>query len=119
MLLDHGIESAEIRQTCGKEPAGRLTLKAYHEAGNIVIQMVDDGMGLDRDKIVERARAMGLVTDPEKLSDPDLFRLIFEPGFSTSEIVTDLSGRGVGMDVVRRNIEALRGSVTVEKSLRG
>lgn len=112
--LDHGIESAAIRQNRGKDPGGRLILKANHESGNIVIQMIDDGAGLDRAKIIARARRMALVAEPEKLSDPELFRLIFEPGFSTSATVTDLSGRGVGLDVVRRNVEALRGSVAVD-----
>ena len=112
--LDHGIESAAIRQNRGKDPGGRLILKAHHESGNIVVQMIDDGAGLDRATIIARARRMALVAEPEKLTDPELFRLIFEPGFSTSATVTDLSGRGVGLDVVRRNVEALRGSVAVD-----
>ena len=112
--MDHGIEAPEQRRKAGKDPCGRVRLCAYHETGNIVIQLIDDGAGLNRKRIAERARMRGLVADPEKLSDAELYRLIFEPGFSTAEKVTDVSGRGVGMDVVRRNIEALRGTVTVE-----
>jgi two-component system, chemotaxis family, sensor kinase CheA len=112
--LDHGIESPDQRREAGKDPCGLVRLRAYHETGNIVIQLFDDGRGLNREKIAERARMRGLVFDSESLSEAELYRLIFEPGFSTAEKVTDVSGRGVGMDVVRRNIEALRGTVTVE-----
>jgi two-component system, chemotaxis family, sensor kinase CheA len=112
--LDHGIETPERRREAGKDPCGLVKLRAYHETGNIIIQLIDDGAGLNCQRIAERARARGLVADPEKLGEAELFRLIFEPGFSTAEKVTDVSGRGVGMDVVRRNIEALRGTVTVE-----
>jgi two-component system, chemotaxis family, sensor kinase CheA len=112
--LDHGIEGPERRREAGKDPSGLVRLRAYHETGNIVIQLIDDGSGLNRKRIAERARTRGLVADPENLSESELYRLIFEPGFSTAEKVTDVSGRGVGMDVVRRNIEALRGTVTVE-----
>ncbi len=111
--VDHGIEPPEVRRAKGKDPCGRVTLNASHEAGSIVIQVADDGAGLDRQRILQRARAVGMVTDPNALPEEDLDRLIFEPGFSTAEAVTDLSGRGVGMDVVRRNIDALRGSVGV------
>jgi two-component system chemotaxis sensor kinase CheA len=112
--VDHGIESTQLRQERGKDPCGRITLRAYHEAGSIVIQVGDDGSGLDRERIMERAKTMGMVSEPEKLTDAEIYQLIFEPGFSTAEIVTDLSGRGVGMDVVRRNVEALRGSVGID-----
>ncbi len=112
--LDHGIEPAETRQAQGKDSCGTISLKAFHEGANIVIQVSDDGAGLNRNKIIERARILGRVAEPEKLADPELYRMIFEPGFSTADAVTDLSGRGVGMDVVRRNIEALRGSVGVD-----
>src|SRR5574341_930820 len=115
--LDHGIESPEVRKAQGKDPSGLLTLKAFHEGANIVIQVIDDGAGLNRERIAANARAEGLVSEPEKLADQELYKLIFEPGFSTTEKVTDMSGRGVGMDVVRRNIEALRGSVGVESQL--
>jgi two-component system, chemotaxis family, sensor kinase CheA len=112
--VDHGIEPPETRKARGKDPCGIIALQAFHEGANIVIQVSDDGAGLNRNKIIERAKIIGTVAEPEKLSDPELFRMIFEPGFSTADSVTDLSGRGVGMDVVRRNIEALRGSVGVD-----
>ena len=112
--LDHGIELPETRKARGKDPCGAISLKAFHAGANIVIQVSDDGAGLDRKKIMERANLIGTVAEPEKLADQELYRMIFEPGFSTAEAVTDLSGRGVGMDVVRRNIEALRGSVSVD-----
>jgi len=112
--LDHGIETPEVRRAAGKDPVGRLTLRAFHEAGAMVIQVVDDGAGLDRTRIAQKAVATGLASDAGRLSDEDLARIVFEPGFSTAERVTELSGRGVGMDVVRRNVEALRGSVAIE-----
>ena len=112
--LDHGIEQPETRKASGKVPCGTISLKAFHEGANIVIQVSDDGAGLNRNKIIERAKVISTVTEPEKLADPELYRLIFEPGFSTADTVTDMSGRGVGMDVVRRNIEALRGSVSID-----
>jgi len=112
--LDHGLESPEARRRAGKDPCGSITLKAFHEGASIVIQLIDDGAGLNRDHIAARARSSGMATDPEQLSDQELFKFIFEPGFSTAEKITDLSGRGVGMDVVRRNIETLRGTVSVE-----
>ncbi len=112
--VDHGIESPDVRAACGKDSSGEITLRSYHESGNVVIQVEDDGAGLDRKRIAARARSVGLVAEPERLSDQELNQLILEPGFSTVDAVTELSGRGVGMDVVRRNIEALRGSVSVE-----
>lgn len=112
--LDHGIEPPEVRMGRGKDPCGRLTLRAYRNASSIVIQLADDGAGLDRQRIVARARALGMVADPELLSDPELHRLVLEPGFSTAQEITDLSGRGIGLDVVRRNVERLRGSVGIE-----
>ncbi len=112
--VDHGIESPERRKAAGKDPCGLVRLRAFHDTGNIVIQLCDDGGGLCRERILERARSRGLVSDSEKLTDSEIYRLIFEPGFSTAEKVTDVSGRGVGMDVVRRNIEALRGTVTLD-----
>jgi len=111
--VDHGIESPELRAALGKSPEGCLTLRAAHDGGLIVIEVRDDGAGFNRRRIAERARAMGLVAEPELLPDAELLGLVFAPGFSTAETVTDLSGRGVGMDVVRRNIEALRGIITV------
>jgi two-component system chemotaxis sensor kinase CheA len=113
--LDHGIESPEIRKAQGKDPCGLVSLRAYHEAGGIVVEVADDGAGLDRARIDERARARG-ISEPEHLTDHDAYRLIFDAGFSTADAVTDLSGRGIGMDVVRRNIDALGGSVDIESS---
>ena len=111
--MDHGIETAEARAAQGKPAQGTITLDARHESGHIVIEVGDDGGGLDRDRILAKAVQRGLVEAGRELSDADVFKLVFEPGFSTAEQVTDLSGRGVGMDVVRRNIEALRGSVEI------
>ncbi len=112
--VDHGIESPQQRQAAGKSAVGLVCLRAFHEAGNIVIQLTDDGGGLSRERILERGRSRGLISESDKLTDAELYRLIFEPGFSTAQTVTDVSGRGVGMDVVRRNIEALRGTITVD-----
>ncbi|MEE8367354.1 MAG: chemotaxis protein CheA, partial [Thermoanaerobaculia bacterium] len=112
--LDHGIEQPAVRVKKGKPPKGTITLSARHVAGSIVIELSDDGKGLDRGKILAEARSRGLIGDQEEPSDFDLFQTVFEPGFSTAEKVTDLSGRGVGMDVVRRNIEALRGTVEID-----
>ncbi|WP_242392320.1 chemotaxis protein CheA [Anaeromyxobacter oryzisoli] len=114
--LDHGIEAPEARRAAGKTPEGRLVLRAYHEAGSMVIQVSDDGAGLDRRRIAEKAVAQGLVSDAARVTDEDLARVVFEPGFTTADTVTELSGRGVGMDVVRRNVEALRGSVGIEST---
>jgi two-component system chemotaxis sensor kinase CheA len=91
-----------------------VTLRAYREAGSIVIQLADDGAGLDRERILARARSLALVAEGESLSDREIHRLVLEPGFSTAQEITDLSGRGVGLDVVRRNVERLRGSVGIE-----
>jgi two-component system chemotaxis sensor kinase CheA len=112
--VDHGIEEPERRRELGKDQRGRLSLQAWHEGGSIVIKVQDDGAGLERSKVIERARAMGYTADFDKLNDHELFRLILEPGFSTASEVTEFSGRGVGMDVVRRNVEALRGVISIE-----
>jgi len=113
--VDHGIEAdPETRVAAGKPRAGQIRLTAYHKGGNIVIEVRDDGKGLDRDRILAKAVERGLVKEGQALADREIFQLIFEPGFSTAENVTDVSGRGVGMDVVRRNIEELRGSVEIE-----
>lgn len=112
--MDHGIESSTDRIAAGKDAKGNVWLNAFHDSGSIVIEVADDGKGLNRDKILAKAHEKGLITDGQALTDNEVFRLIFEAGFSTAEKVTNLSGRGVGMDVVRRNIEALRGSVDVD-----
>ena len=111
--LDHGIEPPKERTKLGKPAMGRITVRAYYEAGSVVIQISDDGRGLDRNAILEKARSRGTGGDLDALSDHEIHQLIFEAGFSTVAQVTELSGRGVGMDVVRRNIEALSGSVTI------
>ena len=111
--MDHGIESAEERTQAGKAARGRIALNAYHDSGCIVIEVRDDGKGLARDRILAKARERGLIGAEQTPSEQEIFNLVFEPGFSTAEKVTDLSGRGVGMDVVRRNIEALRGQVSL------
>jgi two-component system chemotaxis sensor kinase CheA len=110
--IDHGIERPSVRTERGKDACGRLTLSAAHEGGTIVLQVSDDGAGLDREKILARGRALGLAAEGVP-ADDQIRRLILLPGFSTADAVTELSGRGVGLDVVRRNIEALRGSVEV------
>lgn len=109
--LDHGIESPAVRSAKGKPETGRITLNAFHQGGNIVIEITDDGAGLDTGRILAKARDKGLVGTEEELSTEAIQQLIFKPGFSTADSVSDLSGRGVGMDVVRRNIQALSGSV--------
>ncbi len=109
--MDHGIEPADVRVAAGKPAQGTVSLNAYHDSGSIVIEVSDDGGGLKRDRILAKGIERGLVEPGRMLSDKEIFNLIFEPGFSTAEQVTNLSGRGVGMDVVKRNIVALRGSV--------
>ena len=112
--LDHGIEAPAVREAAGKDPQGTLFLNAFHDAGNIVIEVSDDGAGLNRNKILAKAIERGLVDAEAHLSDREVFDLIFAPGLSTAEQVTNLSGRGVGMDVVRRNLQALRGTINVD-----
>ncbi|MBU3898583.1 MAG: chemotaxis protein CheA [Gammaproteobacteria bacterium] len=109
--MDHGIESAQARAARGKPVQGTLKLNAFHDSGAIVITVADDGGGLKRDKILAKAIERGLVEAGHHMSDADVYALIFEPGFSTAEKVSNLSGRGVGLDVVKRNITALRGTV--------
>lgn len=109
--LDHGLETPEQRMAAGKPAQGRLILSACHESGSILIRITDDGRGVQRQKVLARAWERGLVEPGVVPADADVLKLIFEPGFSTAEKVTNLSGRGVGMDVVRSNIEALRGTV--------
>ena len=112
--IDHGIESAEARKARGKPVRGTVELNAYHESGSINIEVSDDGGGLDREAILGKAIEKGMVAADANLSDQEVYRLILAPGFSTATAVTNLSGRGVGMDVVRSNIEALRGTLDIE-----
>jgi two-component system chemotaxis sensor kinase CheA len=111
--IDHGIEPPEVRESQGKPALGTIRLSASHQRGGIVIAIQDDGKGLDRDRILAKARERGLIKPDATPTEEEVFALIFAPGFSTAETVTDVSGRGVGMDVVRRNIEKLRGKVEI------
>jgi two-component system chemotaxis sensor kinase CheA len=111
--VDHGLETPEERRKAGKPDEGTIRLSAYHEGGSIVIELADDGRGLDRDAILTKARAQGLVRPNDTLTESDIHMLIFAPGFSTAKQVTEVSGRGVGMDVVKRNMDALRGRVSI------
>lgn len=111
--LDHGLEKPEARRAAGKPETGTLHLNAYHQGGNIVIEIADDGAGLPKEKILKKAKERGLIGDDRNLTDDKIHELIFLPGFSTAEKVSDVSGRGVGMDVVRKNIKALGGTVEI------
>ena len=111
--VDHGIESVALRAERGKDPKGHIGLNAFHDSGSIVIEVTDDGGGLPKDKIRKKAIEKGIIADDAQLSDQEIINLIFEAGFSTADQVTNISGRGVGMDVVKRNIQALRGTVDV------
>ncbi|NLR76370.1 chemotaxis protein CheA [Leeia sp. IMCC25680] len=113
--LDHGIETSEARLAKGKPERGTLTLKAFHQGGNIMIQVSDDGGGLSRERILAKARSNGM-TVSDSMTDQEVWSLIFEAGFSTAEVVTDVSGRGVGMDVVRRNIQGMGGRIDIESA---
>jgi len=112
---DHGIELPEERLAKGKPAQGTITLAASHQGGSILIEVRDDGRGLNRDKLIKKARERGLDA-PDSMSDADVWGLIFAPGFSTADVVTDVSGRGVGMDVVKKNIAALNGSVEIDSA---
>jgi two-component system chemotaxis sensor kinase CheA len=112
--MDHGLENTEGRIASGKNPVGRITLRAYHKGGSIHIDIEDDGRGLDREAIVAKAIEKGLLTTGDGVSDQDVFALIFAAGFSTAKQITEISGRGVGMDVVRRNIDSLRGTIGIK-----
>ena len=114
--LDHGIESAAAREAAGKPAKGTITLRAFHRGGNIVVEVADDGAGLNRARLLAKARERGMNVS-DTMSDQEVYGLIFEAGFSTAEKVTDVSGRGVGMDVVRRNIREMGGSVEIDSSL--
>jgi two-component system chemotaxis sensor kinase CheA len=114
--VDHGVETPEKRRAANKDEAGTLTLSASHKGGSIVIEVTDDGAGLDRDKILAKAASNGLDVS-ESMTDTEVFGMIFAPGFSTAAVVTDVSGRGVGMDVVKRNIDAMGGTVEIRSAL--
>ncbi|HRH42647.1 MAG TPA: chemotaxis protein CheA [Pyrinomonadaceae bacterium] len=111
--VDHGIETPDIRQSINKSPTGKVKLEAYHAGGDVVVELSDDGAGLDPEKLVAKAISKNLIESGKGMSESEIFHLIFAPGFSTAESVTDVSGRGVGMDVVRRNIEAIRGRIEI------
>lgn len=115
--VDHGIESPNERVARGKPRAGTIRLTALHSGGNVVVELCDDGAGLDRQRIVKKAIERGLIESDAQMTDSDVYNLIFEPGFSTRDQVNDLSGRGVGMDVVRRNVQALNGRVDIASTL--
>jgi two-component system chemotaxis sensor kinase CheA len=114
--IDHGVELPDVRRAAGKPARGTISLRAFHQGGNIVIEVSDDGAGLNRDKLLAKARSRGMPVS-DAMSDQEVWQLIFEAGFSTAEVVTDVSGRGVGMDVVRRNIQAMGGSVEIDSAL--
>ena len=111
--VDHGLEPADARTAAGKEPFGTVILRAFHQGGYVVLAVEDDGRGIDSGKVLAKARKLGLVADGATLTEQEIHSLLFEPGFSTAEKVTDISGRGVGMDVVRKNVERLRGTIEV------
>jgi len=110
---DHGIETPAERTAAGKPAAGTIRLHARHQGGSVVLEISDDGRGLDRDRIFAKALERGIAIDSEDLSDERIYGLVFEPGFSTAETVTDISGRGVGMDVVKRSVEGLNGTIAI------
>lgn len=114
--VDHGIETPEERVSLGKPERGLITLKAYHRGGNIVIAISDDGRGLNKEKLLKKAIKNGVINTEEGLSDSEIYRLVFVPGLSTAEKVTDVSGRGVGMDVVKQAVEKLRGKIEIEST---
>jgi two-component system chemotaxis sensor kinase CheA len=114
--LDHGIESPDERIAKGKDPQGTITLRAAHQGGSIVIEVSDDGAGLNRERILAKAREKGMPVN-DSMSDADVWQIIFAPGFSTAAVVTDVSGRGVGMDVVKKNIESISGRIEIDSSL--
>ncbi len=115
--IDHGIEPPDERRARGKPERGRIHLRGYHQGGNVVIELEDDGRGIDPAKVLAKARTLGLVREDEELSREEVLQLIFREGFSTAEKITDISGRGVGMDVVRRTVESLRGRVEVHSEV--
>jgi two-component system chemotaxis sensor kinase CheA len=115
--IDHGIEPPDEREKAGKDPVGNLKIKAFEESGSIMIAIEDDGRGIDPDAVYEKAMEKGLIEPSAKLSKSEIYNLLFSPGFSTAEEVTDVSGRGVGMDVVRKNIQRLNGMISIESEV--
>jgi two-component system, chemotaxis family, sensor kinase CheA len=111
--IDHGIEAPPVRKSKGKNPCGLIKISAAQTGGNVVVTLQDDGAGLNRAKILQKAKQMGLYAHANPISDSELYQVLFRPGFSTAESITDLSGRGVGLDVVRRNVESLHGTVEI------
>jgi two-component system chemotaxis sensor kinase CheA len=114
--MDHGLESPEIRKEKGKNPVGKLTVSAKQSGGSVIIEIIEDGAGINRDKVLKKAVERNLVpegVDPESLSDDHIFQFIFAPGFSTADKVSDLSGRGVGMDVVKSNLDRIHGKIDI------
>ena len=115
--VDHGIENEQQRLQAGKPASGVITLNAYHDAGAVVVEVSDDGRGIDREKIQAKALSLGMTQEGKVLGEQEIFQFLFQPGFSTAADVSDLSGRGVGLDVVKRNLESLRGEATIESRL--
>jgi two-component system chemotaxis sensor kinase CheA len=111
--VDHGLETPAVRRAAGKDPSGKIVLEAFHDSGNIVVRISDDGAGLQHAAILQQARNRGILSEASRPSESDIHNLVFQPGFSTAEKVSELSGRGVGLDVVRRNVNALSGTVHV------
>jgi two-component system chemotaxis sensor kinase CheA len=114
--VDHGFEKPALRESQGKSPCGLIQLSAAHSGGNIIVTLQDDGAGFDRPRILDKARRLGLLSGKDEIRDDELYSLVFQAGFSTAESITDLSGRGVGLDVVRRNIDNLRGTVEISST---
>jgi two-component system chemotaxis sensor kinase CheA len=112
--VDHGLETPEVRRALGKDPSAKIVLRASHDSGNIVVQISDDGAGLDHERILQHARTQEIIPEGARLTEAEIHNLIFQPGFSTADKVSELSGRGVGLDVVRRNVNALSGAIQVE-----
>ncbi len=115
--VDHGLESPDGRKDAGKPPLGTIRLNAYNDTTSVIVEITDDGKGLDKSALFSKALRQGLITEEQDLSDKEIYELIFHPGFSTAAAVTSISGRGVGMDVVRRDIESLGGRIEIDTVL--
>lgn len=114
--VDHGLESPAERLAAGKPEEGRIELRAFHEGGNVIVEIADDGKGIDANRVRQKAISLGMISADEVLTDEQVYQLIMRPGFSTAEKITDVSGRGVGMDVVKRNVESLNGSIAISST---